>query len=128
MSSGKENDRLLKLLNQYRGFVFRRQRWKQLSPEWDHDHCHGCWARFAERPEEWEEVVQTEGYVTLWPANDTADQLITDAREGGYVCVPSPKPGGFQLDWICTDCFESVRQDLELTINPMHPNWKLAGL
>ena len=128
MSSRSSKDQLLNSLSQYRGFVFRWQRWEQLSPDWDHDHCHGCWARFAARPEEWQGLVQTEGWVTLWPADETADKLVTELRENGYVCVPSPKPAGFQIDWICPECFETVRQDLELTINPTHPQWKLAGL
>jgi len=52
-------ERLRSSLSHYRGFVFRWQIYKALTPDWDHDHCKGCWARFAERPEEWRDTVHT---------------------------------------------------------------------
>src|SRR5262245_20434428 len=30
------------------GLEFHRARYVQPSPDWDHDHCHFCWQRFAE--------------------------------------------------------------------------------
>jgi len=62
-------------LEHYRGFVFRWQKWPELSAEWDHDHCKACWARFAARPEEWSDKVRTEGYVTCGPAQNLASRL-----------------------------------------------------
>ncbi|MCU1336881.1 MAG: hypothetical protein JWO19_2462 [Bryobacterales bacterium] len=120
---------LLKSLQHYRGFVFRWQQYRQLSPEWNHDHCGGCWARFAEHAEEWSDVVHTAGWVTLWPTDDDVEpQFISDAKAVGYVCVPSPKLSGFQLDWLCPECFTSCHDELEFVVDPDHPQWKRAGV
>jgi hypothetical protein len=120
---------LLKSLQHYRGFVFRWQTYRQLSPEWSHDHCGGCWARFAEHPEEWSDVVHTAGWVTLWQARDKPNSpFIADGKAAGYLFVPSPKPGGFQLDWLCPDCFAACRDPLEFVVDPDHDQWKLAGM
>src|SRR5215471_20326005 len=111
MSADTSKEDLTKLLSSYRGFVFRWQRYKELSPQWDHDHCRGCWARFAEQPEEWQDPVYTEGWVTLWPIGDTAKEeaeMISEFHAAGKVLVPSPKLNGFQLDWLCPDCFNST--------------------
>ena len=44
-----------------RGAVVRFQKYTSPKPDWDHDHCEGCWAKFMESdsPE-----ALTEGYVT----------------------------------------------------------------
>jgi hypothetical protein len=124
-------ERRTKRLRQYRGFVFRWQSYKAPSSSWDHDHCGGCSARFAERPEQWNDEVHTEGWVTLWPVTGTPDQeaaLVAQWRAAGQVLVPSPKRNGFQLDWVCPKCFEACRQDLGFMVDPEHPQWQKAGL
>lgn len=124
-------ERLNERLRHYRGFVFRWQLYKALSPSWDHDHCGGCSARFAERPEEWNDEVHTEGWVTLWPVTSTAEQeaeVVANWRSAGQVLVPSPKRRGFQLDWLCPKCFEACRQELGFVIEPDHLQWQKAGL
>src|SRR5258708_2895533 len=119
-------DYALRSLGHLRGFVFRWQRWVQLSPNWNHDHCHGCWARFLiSHPASPEDRVYNEGWVTLWPCGETATEPI---RHGDMLRIPSPKPGGFQLDWICAESFESDREELEFVVDPHHPQWKQAGL
>jgi hypothetical protein len=124
-------ERLTKSLRHYRGFVFRWQRYKALSRDWNHDHCKGCSARFAERPDQWTDEVYTEGWVTLWPVTGTAkeeQELVAKWRSAGMVLVPSPKLSGFQLDWLCSKCFEACRQALGFVIDSEHPQWQEAGL
>jgi hypothetical protein len=119
--------RLTKKLRRYRGFVFRWQVYKPLSPDWNHDHCQACWARFAERPEEWRDPVQTEGWVTLWPTQRSSEEeaeFLAKLRAVGNVVLPSPKLGGFQLDWLCAKCFEDCRQELAFVTDSEHPQWK----
>ena len=123
MSTESNDDRLYKALSPYRGFIFRWQRYRMLSADWDHDHCLGCWARFAEQPDQWRDEVHTEGWVTLWPVDETANPEPLSATETGYICIPSPKPGGFQLDWLCPRCFEACRERLGFTVDPDHPQW-----
>ncbi len=64
---------LIRFLSCYAGFVFRWQRYRTLSSNWNHDHCKGCSARFAERPDEWADPVHTAGWVTLWPVANTGE-------------------------------------------------------
>ena len=126
-----EDTKLSKSLSKYAGFVFRWQRYKTFSPDWDHDHCQGCCARFAEWPDQWTDTVYTEGWVTLWPVTRTAkekEDLIAEFRASGYVLVPSPELGGFQLDWLCPNCFEACHQELGFVIDSKHPQWQIAGL
>ena len=123
-------EHLTEVLSCYRGFLFRWQRYKKLSPQWDHDHGQGCWARFAELPEEWQDLVHTEGWVTLWPVGDTAKEeaeAVSAFRAAGKALVPSPKLNGFQLDWLCPKCFEATREQLGFLIDPDHPQWQRAG-
>jgi len=91
MMSESNAERLRKSLSHYKGFVFRWQQWKALSPTWDHDHCAGCWARFAERPEEWNDRIYTEGWVTLWPTTRTAEEdekTVAELRAAGKSWFP----------------------------------------
>jgi len=130
MSADTSKEDLTKLLGRYRGFVFRWQRYKEPSPQWNHDHCSGCWARFAERPEEWQDLVHTEGWVTLWPVGDTAKEeakTISEFRAAGKVIVPSPELKGFQLDWLCPKCFEETREQLGFVVDPEHAQWQRVG-
>lgn len=130
MSPDGEKKQLASTLRQYEGFVFRWQAYKAPSPEWNHDHCKGCWVTFAERPSEWSDAVYTEGWVTLWPVSGTAHEeaaLVAKWRAAGRVLV-APRRGGFQLDWLCPECFEACREELGFVIDPEHPQWREAGL
>lgn len=131
MPTDEDKERLTRALRQYRGFIFRWQAYKASSPDWDHDHCRGCWSRFAERPGEWNDAVHTAGWVTLWPVTGAADEettLVAKWRTAGHVVVASPKHGGFQLDWLCPVCFETCREQLGFVVDPEHPQWRKAGL
>jgi len=44
-----------------RGAVVRFQKYTPPKPDWDHDHCEGCWAKFMESDSP---DVLSEGYVT----------------------------------------------------------------
>jgi hypothetical protein len=131
MHADEKRERLIRDLKPYQGYVFRWQRYRELAPDWNHDHCKACWARFAERPDEWTDTVHTEGWVTLWPLHHNPEEeqeLIARFRSIGEVLVPSPKPHGFQLDWVCPECFEACREELGFVIDPEHPQWREAGL
>ena len=63
--------------------------WHQSRPNWDHDHCSACYAKFAEfdGPE-----IQHEGYASC-----------DDYRLGaGY-------------EWVCRKCFDDLKDDLGWT-------------
>jgi hypothetical protein len=44
-----------------RGAIVRFQKYAPPKPDWDHDHCEGCWAKFMESASS--EALK-EGYVT----------------------------------------------------------------
>ena len=71
-----------------RGVRFRRAFYKAHHPDWDHDHCVGCWAKFAEHALG-SEPIEQEGYAT------TSDYQ----RGAGY-------------DWVCITCFSLFRDDM----------------
>src|SRR5689334_15847651 len=107
------NDYLRKRLSDDRGFVvFRWQIYRILRADWDHDHCHGCRARFAEKPDEWPDAVHTEGWVTLMPSLNPGKSEVVSPTPAGYTFIATPKLGGYQLDWLCPKCFEACREEL----------------
>lgn len=131
MPADDKRKRIMERLRPYKGFVFRWQRYKELAPDWDHDHCNGCWARFAERPGDWNDTVHTEGWVTLWPLKITRqeeEEQVAKWRAAGMRLVPAPRLDGVQLDWVCPECFEICRQELAFVVDPEHPQWQRAGL
>ncbi len=69
-----------------RGVKFRRAPYKAPRPGWDHDHCVGCWATFAEFESDKEQILH-EGYAT---------------------CDDYPK--GAQYEWVCPECFKDFRE------------------
>ena len=72
------------------GLAFRWQAYRAPRPDWDHDHCEGCMAKFAEI--DGEDVLR-EGYAS-------------DARF-------KDRPGYY--DWICADCFRDLKEELNWT-------------
>lgn len=70
-----------------RDVSFTRERYRDYSPEWEHDHCEACQAKLAE-PSLVEDAVQ-EGYAT------TADYEM-----------------GAEYAWVCVPCFEEFRQQM----------------
>ncbi len=69
-----------------RGQPLRFKQWKKARENWDHDHCAGCWAKFAEYdgPE-----FLKEGYAT------------TEAY-----------PQGVDYAWVCESCFRDLIGEL----------------
>jgi hypothetical protein len=67
----------------------RRQAYKKWTDRWDHEHCAGCMAEFAEsdRPD-----IQRAGYAT------TADYVH-----------------GAQYEWVCIRCFNDLKLELGWT-------------
>lgn len=68
------------------GQKFRWKHYTKPRPDWDHDHCTGCWAKFAE----------FEGHKIL--------------REGYAVTGACEK--GADYEWVCAACFEALKDQL----------------
>jgi hypothetical protein len=71
-----------------RDVAFRRSRYRKYRPGWDHDHCVGCWAKFAEFDSP-EETILHEGFATT-------DEF---ARGAEYY-------------WACQDCFTTFKDQM----------------
>ena len=69
---------------------FRFKRYIAPRPEWDHDHCSGCWAKFMDRAGP---GIQLDGYAV------TADG---ERREGYH--------------WVCASCFEALKDQLDWSV------------
>ncbi len=74
-----------------KGLRLQFRRWTRRHPDdpWDHDHCAGCWVKFAEvdAPD-----IHHEGFTTR-----------EDYRHGaGY-------------EWICRQCFDDLKADMQWT-------------
>jgi hypothetical protein len=78
----------LRTLPFLRGLRFQRKPYKAYSASWDHDHCVGCWATFAER-DSGSERIEREGYAT------TADY-----------------EKGAEYEWACIACFSLFRGEM----------------
>ena len=86
------------------GAVFRYAKYKAPAIDWDHDHCNGCWAKFAEFDET---DILHEGYVTAKLCKPTSEpEFITQARQQGKHPISQPVLDGFTLQWLCPRCFD----------------------
>lgn len=72
-----------------KGIGLQLRRYTRWSESWDHDHCAGCWAKFAEfdGPD-----IQHEGYTTC-----------DDYRLGAC------------YEWVCQKCFEDLKNEMNWT-------------
>jgi hypothetical protein len=70
-----------------KGLCLQFRPYTRWSESWDHDHCAGCWAKFAEFDGA---DIQHEGYAT---------------------CADYPK--GACYEWICITCFEDLKNDMQ---------------
>ncbi len=69
-----------------RNVVLVKKTYSHYSPDWDHDHCAACWAKFAE----WGGPnILHEGYAT------------TDKYELGE-----------DYDWVCPNCFDELHVEM----------------
>ena len=69
-----------------KGLRLQFLRYTKPSEKWDHDHCAGCWAKFAEF--------------------DGPDIL----HEGYATCDDYPK--GARYEWVCKCCFDDLRDEM----------------
>jgi hypothetical protein len=72
-----------------RGLGLRRKKYRKRSEQWDHDHCAGCWAKFAE----------FEG---------------SDIQHEGYATCEDYKFGA-DYDWVCMKCFSDLKDEMGWT-------------
>lgn len=103
-------------LNNLRGKTFRFIKYRVPSKEWDHDHCDGCWARFAEYdgPD-----VLHEGYVHTEPYEERPEpEFITKCKEQGMRVLRQPAVEGSQSSWVCPECFKNFRELLNFILEP----------
>ncbi|HYW59011.1 MAG TPA: hypothetical protein VE909_00695 [Xanthobacteraceae bacterium] len=96
MSADNQKQWRIENVKHLRGVGFQYRRYTRWSESWDHDHCAGCWAKFAEfeGPE-----IQHEGYAT-----DSDYKL------------------GAAYEWVCQECFDDLRNDLQWSVSPEHPS------
>jgi hypothetical protein len=76
-----------------RGAKLQFRHYIRWSDDWDHDHCVGCWVKFAEFLGQ---DIQNEGYTTC-----------EDYKHGaGY-------------DWVCRQCFDELKDQLKWSLARM---------
>ena len=96
--------------------TFRFTKYRAPSQKWDHDHCEGCWAKFAEFDGP---GVLHEGYVTASPFQEMPEpEFITNCKEQGMRCLRQPTVDGCELFWVCSQCFEDFREILGFQLEP----------
>jgi hypothetical protein len=109
MSSAEEwKQHKLKSLERLRSLTFTFADYTPPNPEWDHDHCEGCWAKFAlfDAPE-----ILHSGYFTTVELDDEfkeEPELIQQARESGRNVLAKPDT----KEWVCSECFQAFRKTL----------------
>jgi hypothetical protein len=109
LSSAKERkQQKLKKLERLRGLMFRFAKYRPPSADWDHDHCDGCWAKFAlfDAPE-----ILHSGYFTITqicgqPTKEP--EFIQQARESGHKVLAKPDT----KEWVCPKCFHAFRKTM----------------
>jgi hypothetical protein len=103
-------------LKNLRGKTFRYIKYRSPSQEWSHDHCEGCWAKFAEYngPD-----ILHEGYAHARPYEERPEpEFITKCKEQGMRCLPRPPVEGYEFLWVCPQCFEDFRELLVFRLEP----------
>jgi hypothetical protein len=73
----------LDYLDALKGLTLWWSTWTRPKPEWDHDHCAACWAKFCD---------------------DVPDTL----REG-YTTGPDYQLGA-RYEWVCEECFSKFKE------------------
>ena len=109
MSTAEEwKQHKLKSLEHLKASTFTFADYTPPDAEWDHDHCEGCWAKFAlfDAPEilhsGYFTSVELEGEFTEEP------ELIKQARESGRNVLAKPDT----KEWLCPECFHAFRMEL----------------
>ncbi|HET6934857.1 MAG TPA: hypothetical protein VFI72_08460 [Candidatus Angelobacter sp.] len=108
------NDWRIDRLKSLQGMTFRFAEYCLPSQGWDHDHCEGCWAKFAEYdgPD-----VLHKGYVHIKLYEEGPEpEFITKCKEQGMRVFRQPAVEGSQSSWVCPACFEDFRELLNFTL------------
>jgi hypothetical protein len=101
------------------GSTFSFAKYQAPSDDWDHDHCSGCWAKFAEF--DGPEILHS-GYVTKTPEAEIDEpEFITECKKMGMRALPQPQVGGYWLEWVCSRCFTDFRELLGFTVEGVRP-------
>ncbi|MEP7353107.1 MAG: hypothetical protein ABI824_07730 [Acidobacteriota bacterium] len=96
------------------GCEFRFARYYPRGAGRDHDHCEGCWSKFAEA--DYSHILQ-EGYVTSLPARESPEsEFVRRCRDQGMECLPPANAAGVRFHWVCARCFEDFRQMLRFSM------------
>ncbi|MEQ1887137.1 MAG: hypothetical protein ABL967_18895 [Bryobacteraceae bacterium] len=90
------------LAKSFRGHYFQKEKWKQRSPRWTHDHCNFCSAQIREKPMDGD---YPEGYVTRFFAVQEQPQTYE-----GWIFEPAPTTDNHADFWVCPDCFSQFRE------------------
>jgi hypothetical protein len=93
------------------GAVFRRERFRAPSADWDHEHCALCWAKFmdSDAPD-----VLREGYLCQ-PFGSTEEIAPEEERTTyteGYRIVAAPTAD----EWVCATCFSDFEARFGWTV------------
>jgi hypothetical protein len=102
----------IRLLSCFEGASFQLADYSAPSADWDHDHCEGCTAKFAEF--DGPEILHS-GYFTICESgieDSETPEFIEEMQEQG--CEVMAKPDA--KSWVCKECFEEFRTLL---------NWEL---
>jgi hypothetical protein len=106
----------LEWLEHLRGMSFELADYKAPSAEYNHDHCEGCGAAFAEFEGK---AVHRSGYFTTItaaaPSPEDAE-FIRDSRTLGFAIPGQPASGATRREWVCQKCFEEFREALSWQI------------
>jgi len=101
-------------LKHLQGATFRFTTYEASTNDSDHDHCRGCWAKFAdfEGPD-----ILHEGYVHAKPFEPRPEsEFVTECSARGMRCIPQPLLKGCQLNWLCSQCFNDFRESLGFSL------------
>jgi hypothetical protein len=87
------------------GAKLQRGRFTRPTPDWDHEHCRLCFAKFMEEPGE---DVLHEGFVMTYSDRGGEMPAIEERTfvHEGFTSVRSPT----DETWICEQCFEDSKE------------------
>jgi len=113
-SSGEWKQHKLHSLECLRALSFYLADYAAPSKDWDHDHCKGCWAKFAELDAP--DILHTGYFTTTQPRDKPPEEpeLIKKSRELGHKVIAKSDA----KIWVCKECFEEFRETL---------GWKLKS-
>lgn len=92
------------------GASLRWARYQPPSPDWDHDHCALCFAKFMDA--DGDDILR-EGYLIQphGPTTDVAPEEERTTYADGYRIVAAPNND----HWICPTCFADFREYFDWT-------------